>query len=218
MSNNPMHDIGWQLERIAEMVDVPPRRREDPFRVLITTILSHRTRDENTEKAAQLLFDAYHSPSALKDAPVDSIERLIRATGFYSVKAERVKEVARIVDEELGGVVPDTREGLEALPGVGPKTANCVLVYAFEKEALPVDTHVHRIANRIGWVSTSSAESTERELAAVVPRRYWGMLNETLVSFGKQICRPIRPLCAQCAISSSCDYYNEPVSQIKEKH
>jgi endonuclease-3 len=213
-----MHDIGWQLERIAEMVDIPERQRQDPFRVLITTILSHRTRDENTEKAAERLFDAYPSAKALKDAPVDDIERLIRSTGFYTVKAERVKEVARIVDEELDGTVPDTRDGLVSLPGVGPKTANCVLVYAFEKDALPVDTHVHRIANRIGWVSTSSPEATEEALVEIVPRPYWGMLNETLVSFGKQICRPIGPRCAICTISATCDYYSETVSHIKEKH
>jgi len=202
-------DIMAQLKEIESMVEPIDLHRNDPFQTLIKTILSHRTKDENTDKAAEALFADYPDAPSLKSAPVDKVEALVRPTGFYSVKARRIIEVARIIDEEMGGAVPKTKEGLMELPGVGPKTANCVLVFAFGTDAIPVDTHVHRIANRIGWVDTKTPERTEFELMEKLPREGWLTLNEILVNFGKRICRPISPKCSICKVSSSCRYYKK---------
>ena len=202
-----MDSIADQMARIRDMVVPDGVLRGSPFEVLIKTILSHRTKDENTDAAAARLFARFPTPRALKAAPPDEVERLIRSTGFYTVKAARVIEVSRIIDEELGGVVPRDKASLMALPGVGPKTANCVLVFAYGDDAIPVDTHVHRIANRIGWVSTKTPEETEPALERALPRALWAPANELLVTFGKQICRPQRPRCEACLIAPSCAYY-----------
>jgi endonuclease-3 len=202
-----MNDIAGQMARIREMVVPTGVLRGDPFQVLIKTILSHRTKDENTDAAAERLFARFPTPAALKAAPQDEVERLIRSTGFYTVKAARVIEVSRIIDEELGGIVPRDKAALMRLPGVGPKTANCVLVFAYGDDAIPVDTHVHRIANRIGWVSTKTPEETEPALERVLPRHLWAPANELLVTFGKAVCRPLRPRCGECLIAGSCAYF-----------
>ncbi|HPR42437.1 MAG TPA: endonuclease III [Candidatus Methanofastidiosa archaeon] len=196
-----------QLEMIEKMVKPIVIRKGDPFQTLIKTILSHRTKDENTDRASEALFRRYPDAPSLKSAPIEDVEELVRPAGFYTVKARRIVEVARIVDEEMGGVVPDTKEGLMELPGVGAKTANCVLVFAYAKDAIPVDTHVHRIANRIGWVDTRTPEDTEAKLMQKVPRERWFTLNELLVNFGKRVCRPVSPRCSACLLSPSCRYY-----------
>lgn len=202
-----MESITGQMALIREMVEPHGVLRGSPFQVLIKTILSHRTKDENTDAAADRLFAKYPTPVLLKDAPPDDVERLIRSTGFYTVKAARVIEVSRIVDEELGGIVPRDKQALMELPGVGPKTANCVLVFAYGDDAIPVDTHVHRIANRIGWVSTRTAEETEPELERVLPKELWAPANELLVSFGKLVCKPQRPRCEACLLTPYCAYF-----------
>ena len=132
-----------------------------PFRVLISTIISQRTRDEETMIASKRLFASHDTPGALAKAKVADIEKLIRNAGFYRQKAPKIKEVARIIHKEYGDKVPETIDELTALPGVGRKTANCVLVFGFGKAALPVDTHVHRISNRLGLVETNSPEKTK---------------------------------------------------------
>ncbi len=174
------------------------REVEDPFQVLIATILSQRTRDENTARAARALFAKYATPEAIERAPVADLKRLIRPCGFYNQKARVLKEACRVLRERHGGRVPDTIEELLALPGVGRKTANCVLVYGFRLPAIPVDTHVHRISNRLGWVKTRTPEETEEALVRTVPRRYWLDLNEFFVRFGQEVCRPIGPRCGEC--------------------
>lgn len=176
----------------------------DPFRVLIATVLSQRTRDEVTDVAAKKLFSRYDTPSSLSKADVKDIEELIREVGFYRVKAPRIKKIARIIDDEYNGKVPGIMDELLALPGVGRKTANCVLVYGFGKEAIAVDTHVHRISNRLGFVSTKTPEETEMRLREILPEKYWLFINELMVRFGQDICRPVSPKCGNCAISGYC--------------
>ncbi len=176
----------------------------DPFRVLIATVLSQRTRDEVKDKAAGKLFARYSMATALANADVGDIEELIREVGFYRVKAPRIKEIARIIHNDFKGRVPDDMGSLLSLPGVGRKTANCVLVYGFGKNAIAVDTHVHRISNRLGLVSTKTPEETEIHLQEVVPRKHWRYINELLVRFGQDICRPIGPKCGRCPLAELC--------------
>lgn len=172
-----------------------------PYRILIGTILSARSRDSMTDRVAEELFARYRTPQALARAPRGDVEKILQPIGFYRVKARYVVESARYVEKKG---VPQTLEGLMELPGVGRKVANCVLVYAFGEEAIPVDTHVHRISNRLGWVRTRHPEETERALATLVPRRWWPVLNEVLVAHGKATCRPIGPKCGECPVRTSC--------------
>jgi endonuclease-3 len=176
----------------------------DPFCQLIATVLSQRTRDEVTDRASGKLFSKYGTPAALARADVADIEELIREVGFYRIKAPRVKEIARIISNDYKGKVPDDMESLLLLPGVGRKTANCVLVYGFGKDAIAVDTHVHRISNRLGLVSTKSPEETEIKLREVLPRKHWRHINELLVRFGQDICKPVGPKCRECLIIDMC--------------
>lgn len=176
----------------------------DPFRVLIATVLSQRTRDEVTDRASERLFTKYGTCRVLACADTGDIEELIRDVGFYRTKAPRVKEIARIIDNEFKGKVPSDIESLLLLPGVGRKTANCVLVYGFGMDAIAVDTHVHRISNRLGLVNTGTPEKTETELRRVLPKRHWKHINELLVRFGQDICRPVGPKCPLCPVSDIC--------------
>lgn len=189
---------------------------ESPFRVLIATMLSHRTRDEKTEEAAEALFRKYGTPELLADAPEAKIRKLIKPVGFYRVKAKRIKNAARILLEKFKGRVPRKMEELLSIPGVGRKTADCVLVYGFKIPAIPVDTHVHRISNRLGWVKTKKPEETEKELEKIIPRRFWIVLNELFVQFGQTICKPARPRCSECPISKECNYYKTVYLKTKE--
>jgi endonuclease-3 len=175
-----------------------------PFRSLIATLLSHRTRDENTESASRKLLREYPTPRALAVGNVRKIQSLIREVGFWRVKAGRVREVARILVRDFGGRVPDDYEGLMSLPGVGRKTAGCVLVFGFGKQALPVDTHVHRISNRLDLVRTKEPEETEKELLKVFPPDRLAPVNGVLVEHGKAVCRPASPFCTRCTVSDLC--------------
>jgi endonuclease-3 len=181
---------GWSSDKV------------DPFRILIGTILSARSRDETTDRIAGLLFARFPNAKALARAPRREVERILQPIGFYRTKAKYVTETARHVLERGG--VPDTLEGLLEFPGVGRKVANCVLVYAFGGQAIPVDTHVHRLSNRLGWLRTKTPEQTERELVRLVPRRLWPQINEAFVAHGKRCCRPIGPKCDVCPIHQAC--------------
>jgi endonuclease III len=181
----------------------------DPYRVLIRTILSQRTRDENTDNASKTLFSKYKTVEEISNAEVEDLEQLIRSAGFFHVKALRIKEVSRILLEDYQGVVPDTIDELLTLPGVGRKTANCLLVYGFKKPAICVDVHVHRISNRIGLVHTKNPEQTEEGLMKIIPMKYWLEINDLLVQFGQTICKPITPLHDICPIKEWCNYYYE---------
>jgi len=177
-----------------------PEGRADPFRTLIATVLSQRTREEKTAEAAHALFARYPDARSLAGAGASGVAGLIRPAGFYRQKAPTVIEISRRLLDEHGGRVPDDMEELLALPGVGRKTANCVLVYGFGVPAIPVDTHVHRISNRLGWVRTRTPEKTEEALAKFLPRRYWLDINELFVLFGREICRPVGPRCPDCPL------------------
>lgn len=177
---------------------------ENPFQVLIGTILSQRTRDENTEAASARLFARYPGPTELASASPAALEKLIHSTGYYRTKARHIRATAQAILERFAGKVPPDRELLLTLPGVGPKTANCVLVFGYGLPAVPVDTHVHRIANRLGLVRTRTPEQTEREIVRLVPTAYWIPLNPVLVQHGQNICRPIGPRCEECPIRELC--------------
>jgi len=177
------------------------------FSILIGTILSARTKDETTAKAVKKLFSKYKTPKALANAKIKDIEKIIKSIGFYHVKSKRIIEVAKIIDSQFKGIVPDDLETLVKLPGVGRKTANCVLVYAFEKPAIPVDIHVHRISNRLGLVETKTPEETELALMKKIPKKYWIDINDTFVMYGQNICKPISPMCNVCKIKKRCKYY-----------
>jgi len=180
--------------------------RQTPFQILIGTVLSQRTRDEKTDEAAKALFSRYSSAEMLAAADVEEIARLIRPANYYNTKALRIKKISKIILEKHSGITPDTMYELMGLPGVGRKTAACVLLYGFKKHALPVDTHVHRISNRIGLINTQTAAESEEELWKVIPEEYIKFYNEIMVKHGQNICRPISPLCQECPIVLLCDY------------
>lgn len=178
-----------------------------PFSILIGTILSARTKDESTTKVVKVLFSKYKNPKQLANAKLKDVEKIIKPIGFYHVKSKRIIEVAKIIDSKYKGKVPEDLDTLVQLPGVGRKTANCVLVYAFEKPAIPVDIHVHRISNRLGLVETKNPEETEQELMKKVDRKFWIDINDTFVMYGQNICKPISPMCDVCKIKRSCKFY-----------
>jgi len=178
-------------------------KKVSPFRTLIGTILSARSRDEMTEVITERLFRRFATPRALARADRREVQKILRPIGFYRTKASYVMETARMV-EARGGEIPRTIDGLMEFPGVGRKVANCVLVYAFGRQAIPVDTHVHRVSNRMGWIRTKTPEETERRLVELVPRRLWPVINEALVAHGKAVCKPIGPTCDACPVSAHC--------------
>ncbi len=180
--------------------------KRNPFQVLIGTVLSQRTSDPKTDKAAKKLFSRFPTSDRLAKASTRDIEALIKPANYCKTKAFRVKEISRILVERFSGKVPDNMKDLLSLPGVGMKTAGCVMVYGFRKPAMPVDTHVHRISNRLGLIKTSSPEESERELWKVIPARHVMNYNQLLVKHGQTICRPIKPLCYKCPVAGLCNY------------
>ena len=198
-------------------LDELAKEKQDPFKILISTILSARTRDSNTRLATERLFARYSTPKLIAEADVEVLEDLVRVSGFYKVKAARVKEVSRVLLEKFNGEVPNDFEELINLPGVGAKTANCVLVYAFKIPAIPVDTHVHRIPNRLGWINTTRPNQTEEELKRIIPKVEWIRLNRLFVRFGQQICLPNRPKCNDCPINKNCSQDFSMENALKKK-
>ena len=193
--------------RITALRDLHDAEDHGPFSILIGTILSARTKDESTTRIVKDLFKVYKNARQLSKAKVKDVEKIIKSIGFYHVKAQRIIEVAKIIDSKYKGKVPDDLEKLVELPGVGRKTANCVLVYAYEIPAIPVDIHVHRISNRLGLVETKNPEETEQELMKKIDKKYWIDINDTFVMYGQNICKPISPMCDVCKIKKSCKYY-----------
>jgi endonuclease-3 len=193
--------------RITALRELREAENGSPLSILIGTILSARTRDESTSAVVRELFSKYKTAGSLARAKLSDVEKIIKRTGFYHVKAKRIIQVASIINSKYSGQVPKTMEELLSLPGVGRKTANCVLVYAFDKPAIPVDTHVHRISNRLGLVKTKIPEETEIELIKQIPKKYWIRINDTFVMYGQNICKPISPMCSVCQIKKECSYY-----------
>ncbi len=210
-----LSDMRIMLEEYAgqtALSEVSDREDRDPFKILIATVLSHRTKDEVTAKAADRLFAVYPDARSLAGGNLKRISELIKPVGFYNTKARRVREIAGILQTQYGGKVPRRMEELLELPAVGRKTANCVLVYAYQEPAIPVDTHVHRISNRLGLVKTKMPEETEEALAKTVEKWYWLEINDLFVRFGQTICKPIGPRCDICTLKRECRYYDEVVA------
>ncbi|HKQ22596.1 MAG TPA: endonuclease III [Nitrososphaeraceae archaeon] len=195
------------LVRATALKKLQTQEDGDPYKILIGTILSARTRDETTTDVIKMLFSKFKSPEELSRANLKEIKELIQKIGFYNVKADRIKEVSKILVEKYNSKVPPNLEDLLSFPGVGRKTANCVLVYGFRKPAIPVDVHVHRISNRIGIVNTKKPEDTEIVLQKSIDRKHWIAVNETFVVFGQNICLPIKPKCNVCRLTKLCKYY-----------
>ncbi len=189
----------------APVVDLIEFQTRDPFKVLVTTILSARTQDQTTLLAAKRLFEAASTPQALSKLPLAQIRKRIFPVGFYKTKAKHLKQLPTVLQELFDGKIPSTVEELVQLPGVGRKTANLVMAVGFQKPAVCVDVHVHRIMNRLGYVQTSSPLETEFALRKKLPQKYWITFNSILVAFGQNHCRPINPYCSVCPVLRYCN-------------
>lgn len=188
----------------APVIELIAAQTRDPFRVLVGTILSARTKDACTAAACGRLFRRVSSPGDLRAIPAGELERLIYPVGFYRMKAKHLKALPDALDEKFGGVLPETVEALCELPGVGRKTANLVVAVGFGRPAVCVDVHVHRITNRLGLVRTKSPFETEMALREILPVRYWKTWNSYLVAFGQTRCGPRAPKCAGCPVRAYC--------------
>lgn len=203
--------------RLTALDQLQKQEEGDPFKVLIGTILSSRTRDEQTTQAVTKLFEKYKGSQDIADADIEDIKKTISSVGFYNIKAKRIKEVSDIINQQYHGKIPNNTKDLLELPGVGRKTANCVLVYGFKIPAIPVDTHVHRIFNRLGIVKTKDPEDTEEKLSKMLDKKHWIKLNSIVVRYGQNICLPIKPKCNHCKLKENCNYYKEKNKQVVVK-
>lgn len=188
------------LPAISTLAD----ENNDPFQVLIATLISLRTKDKVTIEASRRLFERAATPLAMLHLSNQEIEELIYPAGFYRVKANNILKISQILSDKYGGEVPPQKELLMELPGVGTKTANLTLNLGFNIEAICVDIHVHRISNRMGWIATKTPEESEVALEKIMPRHFWIPLNELLVTYGQQICRPVSPICSKCGVYDYC--------------
>ena len=195
------------LTEIAEKSD-------DPYKVLISCILSLRTRDETTARVSVELYKHASTPRSIANMDIRKLASIIRPVNYYKTKAKRIKEMSRIIENKYSGKVPNDMDKLLELKGVGRKTANIVMVYGFRKHGLPIDTHCHRIPNRLGWVTTKTPEKTEAALRQVIPKKYWIDFNDLFVQFGQNICTPRNPKCDKCPISKGCGYYRNNYPRI----
>ena len=187
------------VEKISE------EQAEQPFQILIATLLSARTQDATTHAASTRLFKRARTPRTMAALPVRDIERLIYPVSFYRNKARHVKECCEMLMTRFDGRVPSTMEELVELPGVGRKTANLVMILAFKsRQNICVDTHVHRISNRLGWVRTEAPDETEQALYRATDQRWWPLINLYLVTWGQNVCRPLSPRCGECVIAVEC--------------
>ena len=193
---------GMELPAVEKVAEA---EADNAFQILIATLLSARTQDATTAAASARLFARARTPQSMAKLPVRDIERLIYPVSFYRNKAEHVRACCEMLVTRFGSRVPDTLEELVMLPGVGRKTANLVLILAFKsRQNICVDTHVHRIANRLGWVNTKTPEDTEQALYRATEQRWWASLNLYLVTWGQNVCRPVHPRCRDCAIAADC--------------
>lgn len=190
----------WEATTLTQMVE----KKRDAFRVLIATILSLRTQDKATHEASGRLFELADTPEIMVDLPVDVVEKAIYPVGFYTTKAKNIISICRILVERYDGRTPDEIDALLTLPGVGRKTANLVVTLGFDKPGICVDTHVHRIANRWGYVATKSPDETEFVLRDKLPPEFWIPINDLLVTYGQNLCKPISPFCNKCKLTSYC--------------
>ena len=190
----------WREPIISEMT----RIKRDPYRILISTIISLRTKDDVTRESSNRLFNHADTPEKMLTLPVEEISKIIFPAGFYRNKAESIVDVSKTLVEKYDGKVPDTMDELLALKGVGRKTATLVLSMGFRIPAICVDTHVHRISNRLGYVKTKNPTETEFALMKKLPKHYWIEYNDLLVTYGQNLCKPISPHCSACRIYDQC--------------
>jgi endonuclease-3 len=188
----------------APAVTQAAQKGRNPFRVLISCLISLRTKDEVTDVASNRLFEKADTPAQMLRLREREIARLIFPAGFYRTKARHIREISQTLMNGYAGRVPDTLEELLKLKGVGRKTANLVLTVAYGKPGICVDTHVHRISNRLGWVKTKTPDQTETALREILPKRYWIPINDWLVTYGQNICQPVSPWCSQCPLEKGC--------------
>ncbi|RME51299.1 MAG: endonuclease III [Deltaproteobacteria bacterium] len=210
MKDEQIHDLIRILSEAVKSWDVPivtmmSIEGKDPFRILIATVLSLRTKDETTAQAAARLFARASTPREMLRLSAEEIEDSIYPVGFYRTKARNILEICRILVEKFDGRVPDEIETLLTLPGVGRKTANLVVTHGYGKPGICVDTHVHRISNRLGYVKTKTPRETEFALREKLPKEYWIRYNDLLVSFGQHLCKPVSPHCSVCPVARFCD-------------
>jgi len=184
------------------------RKKPDPYKVLISCLLSLRSRDETTEKVSEELYKYAETPQEMLDIPLEKLKKIIFQTGHYNKKAQTLKHVSKELIEKFNSKVPKTKDELLSIKGIGPKTANIVLAFAYQQQVLPIDTHCHRIPNRLGWVKTKTPEQTEKELEKILPKKYWNEFNAIFVQFGREICQPISPHCTKCPINGYCPKIN----------
>lgn len=189
----------------APIIELIKAQTQDPFKILVATLLSARTRDETTADVCHRLFKAVHTADDLKPLRVSQIAKLIYPIGFYKTKAKHLKQMPEVLDTLFDGKIPDTIDDLCRLPGVGRKTANLVIINAFDKHGMCVDIHVHRISNRLGLIKTSDPLKSEMTLREIMPKRYWKTWNRYLVSYGQRVCKPINPMCDDCLVHKHCD-------------
>ena len=206
VTNREIPDVIRTLKRLIRRWEEPivGHYRDDPFSTLISCLLSLRTKDETTRGASERLFRLARTPKRMLALQPATIERAIFPVGFYHTKARTVRAVCRTLLERYGGRVPDDLDELLTIKGVGRKTANLVVTLAFKKDGICVDTHVHRISNRWGYVRTKTPEQTEMALRRTLPRRYWQIYNDLLVTFGQNLCHPTSPWCSQCPLERRC--------------
>ncbi len=210
MRDDQIHEVIGILRRETRKWDVPivtlmSQTERNPFKILIATVLSLRTKDEVTAKAADRLFQVADNPYDIMKMDEEEIAALIYPVGFYRRKAKNIKEICKILIDKYDGKVPDDIDELLKLPGVGRKTANLVVTLGYGKPGICVDTHVHRISNRLGYVDTRTPEETEFALRKKLPEEYWIEINDLLVSLGQHICHPTSPKCSQCPIEEYCE-------------
>lgn len=189
---------------VPAITKISQQEKNDPYLVLIGTLLSLRTKDETTEKAMEKLIKRAKTPQELLKIPEEELQKLIYPVGFFRIKSRTLRDVSEIIINKYGGQVPDSIDELLTIKGIGRKTANLVITEGFGKPGICVDTHVHRISNRLGVVSTKNPHETEESLRRVLPKQYWIIYNTLLVTFGKRICKPISPLCSTCSLSQIC--------------
>ena len=209
MDEREIHSVIRILRREVPKWDTPvvtlmAETYESPFRVLISCILSLRTQDATTAKASHRLFAVADSPQAMVKLTAKKIEKLIYPVGFYKTKAKNILQICPTLIDQYGDKVPDEIDELLKLPGVGRKTANLVVTLGYHKPGICVDTHVHRISNRWGYVRTKTPEKSEFALRDKLPKQYWIEYNNLLVNFGQHLCRPISPVCSQCPVKKYC--------------
>jgi len=180
------------------------RGNSSPFEILISCLLSLRTRDEITDVVSRDLFKIANTPRKILKLPMAKLKKIIFKTGHFNKKAETLKSVSRELIKKFNGKIPRSYDELISIKGVGPKTANIVLAFAFGKLVLPIDIHCHRIPNRLGWIKTKTPEETEIELMKILPKKYWKDFNSAFVQFGRETCLPVSPKCSECPVNKYC--------------